>query len=54
MRILQTGIFFLGVFCLVAALFFIGDDTADVLWRLSVALMLTDLVLMKLWPGVKG
>jgi hypothetical protein len=51
MRTVQLILFGLAVVSFVAALGFIGDDTGDVLWRLGLALLLTDLVCIRLWPG---
>lgn len=51
MRQLQVGILVLALAALFAALFFIGSDMGDVLWRLAIAALLIDIVLMKLWPA---
>jgi hypothetical protein len=52
-RTLQIALFGAGAFSLIAAFAFIGDDTAEVLWHLSVALFLADIVCIKLWPGYR-
>jgi len=51
MRALQLVLFGLGVVSFLAALFFIGADEGDTLWRLGVAALLLDLVCIKLWPS---
>lgn len=51
MRTLQITLFGLAVVAFLAALGFIGDDTGDVLWRLGLALLITDTVCIQLWPG---
>ena len=51
MRTLQLVLFGLGVVSFLAALFFIGADEGDTLWRLGVAALLLDLVCIKLWPS---
>ncbi|MGA9116739.1 MAG: hypothetical protein WB626_08190 [Bacteroidota bacterium] len=50
MRTLQIVLFLLGVPFFLAALLFIGDPMGDTLWRAGVAVLLTDLVCVKLWP----
>jgi hypothetical protein len=50
MRTLQIGIFVLGVISFLAASISIGQQMGDTLWRAGIAAMLTDLVLMRLWP----
>jgi hypothetical protein len=54
MRTLQIGIFGLGLLAFLAALVVAGTDLGDILWRAGIALMLADLVVMKLWPATKG
>lgn len=51
MRTFQITLFGLAVLSFLAALGFIGDDAGDVLWRLGLALLLTDLVCIQLFPG---
>ena len=53
MRTLQLVLFGIGVVSFLAALFFIGADEGDTLWRLGVATLLLDLVCIKLWPTSK-
>lgn len=48
MRILQLGIFAVGVLAFLAAAFFIGQGAGDTFWRVGVAAMLIDLVFLKL------
>jgi hypothetical protein len=50
MRQIQIGIFVLGLISFLAAAFFIGQELGDTLWKIGVAAMLIDLVLMKVWP----
>jgi uncharacterized YccA/Bax inhibitor family protein len=51
MRQLQVGIFILGLAAFVVALFFVGGEMGDILWRLGIAALLLDLVCLKLWPS---
>jgi hypothetical protein len=51
MKFLQAGLFLVGVAAFLAAIFFIGSDTGDTLWRAGVALLLIDIVCLKLWPA---
>jgi hypothetical protein len=53
MRIVQVGVFALGVVSFLSAAFFIGDQMGDTLYRVGVAAMLIDLVCMKLQPYAK-
>ena len=53
MRQTQIGVFVLGVVSFLAAAFFIGEDTADTLWRIGVAATLIDMVFVRLWPSAK-
>jgi hypothetical protein len=53
MRQIQISIFVLGLISFLAALFFIGQEMGDTLWRAGVAVMLIDLVLMKAWPTIR-
>jgi hypothetical protein len=52
MRQLQVAIFILGLLAFVVALFFVGGEMGDILWRLGIAALLLDLVCLKLWPSV--
>lgn len=51
MRAIHIGLFVLGVLAFVAALFAAGSELGDILWRGGVAVLLLDLVAMKLWPS---
>lgn len=51
MRVLQVLLFILGLAAFVAAVFFVGSVTGDALWRAGVALLLLDIVCIKLWPA---
>ena len=51
MRIVQIALLCLALVVFVAALFFVGTDTGDVLWRAGVAALLIDVVCIMLWPG---
>ena len=50
MRQVQVGFLVLGLAAFVAAAFFIGKDTGLDLWRVGVAVLLFDAVLIMLWP----
>ena len=53
MRIFQISILILGgvVFC--GALFYIGRQTGEDLWKTGVAVLLFDVVCLQLWPTGK-
>ena len=51
MRRAQIGLFVLGLAAFLASAIFIGQGTGDTLWRTGVAAMLTDGVLMMLYPS---
>ena len=51
MRGLQLLLFSGAVVSFVAALFFIGDDMGDTLWRIGVATLFIDTVSLMLWPA---
>jgi len=51
MRILQVFLFFVGLAAFIAAIFFIGANTGDTLWRAGVATLLLDVVCVMLWPA---
>ena len=53
MRKAQVGVFIIGLASFLAALFFIGQDLGDTLWRAGVAAILVDLAVIKLWPSLK-
>jgi hypothetical protein len=48
---LQVALFVLAVLAFVGAVFFIGDDTGDVLWRAGIAVSLIDIACVKVWPA---
>jgi hypothetical protein len=50
MRIVQIALLCLALVVFVAALFFAGTSTGDVLWRVGVAALLVDVVCIMLWP----
>jgi hypothetical protein len=50
MRQVQVGMLVLAWAALLAALFFIGEDLGLTLWRTGIALLLSDIVFMMLWP----
>ena len=50
MRVLQVTVFALGGVALLAALAFVGSVTGDALWRAGIAVLLLDIVCIKLWP----
>jgi hypothetical protein len=50
MRALQVVIFCIGVLSFLVAIFFIGAEMGDTLWRTGMAFLLIDLVCVKLWP----
>lgn len=54
MRYLQVIIFIVAILAFITALFFIGSDTGDVLWRMGVAFLLFDIVCIMLWPRASG
>jgi len=51
MRIVQIIGFFVGIVAFGAAAAFTGGETGDTLWRTGVAILLTDIVLIMLWPS---
>lgn len=51
MKRLQAGLFVLGVAAFLVAAFAAGTDLGEDLWRTGIALLLVDLVAMKLWPA---
>ena len=54
MRVLQIAVFVVGLLTFFAALAVAGDEMGDILWRVGVAFMLIDLVIMRLWPVAIG
>lgn len=51
MKALQIALFVLAVAAFLAALVAAGTDLGDIFWRAGMALLLSDLVVMKLWPA---
>lgn len=51
MRRLQIALLIAGLVSFMAALFFVGKDTGDVLWRVGVGVTLWDMVCIMLWPS---
>jgi membrane protein YdbS with pleckstrin-like domain len=51
MNILQIVLFWIGVVAFLAAIFFIGTENGDTLWRAGISVLLLDLVCIKLWPA---
>lgn len=49
MKKFQILLFLLGVASFLSAIFFIGDDMGNTLWRAGVAFMLIDIVWILLW-----
>ena len=54
MRTLQIGILMLGVAAFLAAAVTAGGDIGDICWRVGVACMATDVVIILLWPSPRG
>jgi hypothetical protein len=50
MKSLQLLLFAAAVVSFVAALFFIGDDMGETLWRAGMAILFVDTVSLMLWP----
>ena len=50
MRQFQVFLFGAGVLAFLGSACFIGSNMGDTLWRTGVAVMLGDLVCMRLWP----
>jgi uncharacterized YccA/Bax inhibitor family protein len=50
MRLNQIIVAFLALAAFLAALFLVGTDTGDLLWKAGIAALLWDLVCIKLWP----
>jgi hypothetical protein len=51
MRTLQIVLFVIGLTAFLAAIFFIGADMGQTLWRTGVAALLADIVCLMLWPS---
>jgi hypothetical protein len=54
MRTFQLALFVLGAAAFLVSLAFAGGWIGDTLWRAGIALMVTDLVVMRLWPALKS
>lgn len=50
MEIIEKGLFILGVVAFLASAVVAGSVLGDIFWRAGVAIMLTDLLLVRLWP----
>lgn len=50
MRALARGLFVLGVVAFLISAAVAGSMLGDIFWRAGIAVMLTDLALVKLWP----
>ncbi len=50
MRFLEVLAFFLALIALVAALITAGTTLGDIFWRVGIAVLLVDIVMMMLWP----
>jgi len=50
-RKIQIILFWLGALSFIAAAFCTGTVAGDALWRAGMAVLLGDLVCMKLWPS---
>ncbi len=51
MRTLQIALLVIGLVAFVAAIFFIGAETGETLWRTGMAVLLVDVVCLMLWPS---
>jgi hypothetical protein len=54
MGILEKGLFILGIGAFVASAVTAGTLLGDIFWRAGIATLLTDLVLIQLWPAGNG
>lgn len=54
MRSLQIILFVIGLLAFVSAIFFIGAETGETLWRTGVAALLVDVVCLMLWPSSRA
>ena len=50
MRNLQICVLFVGLAVFIAAIFFAGAVTGDILWRVGIAALLLYAVCIMLWP----
>ena len=53
MRIVQIVFFALGVIAFLAAAWFHDSMNGQTFWRVGVAFMITDVVMIMLWPNKK-
>jgi hypothetical protein len=51
MRLLQVTLLVVGILAFVAAGVAAGSELGDTFWRAGIAVLLTDVVVMKLWPA---
>ena len=51
MRLIQVILILVGLTAFLAAVFYVGTDTGDALWRVGVAALLLDIVCIMLWPA---
>ncbi len=49
MRFLEVLAFFLALIALIAALVTAGTTLGDIFWRVGIAVLLVDIVMMMLW-----
>jgi len=54
MRTVHVGMFLAGALSFLTSAIFAGGVTGDILWRAGVACMLTDIVIIRLWPAAKS
>ena len=50
MRNLQIVLFVIAALSFIIAVFFAGTEMGDILWRAGIAILLLDVVCIKLWP----
>lgn len=54
MRVFERGLFIVGVVAFLVSAVVAGGVLGDILWRAGMAIMLTDLVIVQLWPAARG
>jgi hypothetical protein len=54
MRTFQVVLFAVGAAAFLVSLAFVGGWIGDTLWRAGIAFMVSDLVVMRLWPASKS
>lgn len=54
MGILEKGLFVLGIAAFVVSAVTAGTVLGDIFWRAGIAALLTDLVVIQLWPARRG